>query len=351
MPRIARYASPVAMLDARAALAAPQDIHAEARDDGGVALDGGHVRLDSIEETELEDDEDEADGVDATTEPGVPRSPRRFGEDRGTPPRIQRLLVEHHRSKDPRACDELVRHYLPLAERLTQRYRHTSEPWEDLVQVASLALVKAIKNYDPSRRIPFEGYAIPTIQGQLKRHFRDATWAVRVPRRSQEAMLKLGDAIDRLSVRLGRSPTVPELARQLKLDEEQVLEALQVQGVYDAASLDAPLRGVEDEARSLQDALGASDAEFHRAEQRQALVDAARDLDDRDRELLRLRFVEDLTQQEIGQRLGCSQMQVSRLLRRIVDQLRERLEGAGDAMPDALVDDGLEDPAGRLAAL
>jgi RNA polymerase sigma-B factor len=242
------------------------------------------------------------------------------------PQRIRELHLAYNENPDPRLLDTLVRHYLPLAERMCHRYRHNQEPLDDLIQVASLALVKALKNFDPTLGFPFEAYAIPTIRGQLKRHFRDSTWAVRVPRRAQETMLRLGEGIDRLSTRLGRSPTIGELAGFLKVDEEEVLEALQVQRVYEAASLDAPAsNGGHDETRSLMDVLGQDEAGFALAEERGLLESALAELTPRERMLLHLRFVEDLTQSEIGRHLGCSQMQVSRLLRQVVAHLRELL--------------------------
>jgi RNA polymerase sigma-B factor len=240
-----------------------------------------------------------------------------------------RMFAAYRRTGDRRIADALVRHYLPLTERLAARYRHAPTPQDDLEQVGALALVQAIQRFDPSRGVPFEAYAIPTIQGALKRHFRDTTWMVRVPRSSQELMLRVKEGIDRLTPRVGRSPTVAELASFLRLDEEDVLEGLHAHEIHESDSLDQPRREVDQEGDTLGDTMGELDTGFALACDRADLHRAMATLSERDQELLRLRFAEDLTQTEIAERIGCSQMHVSRLLRKAITRLRAVMEPAG----------------------
>jgi RNA polymerase sigma-B factor len=224
---------------------------------------------------------------------------------------------------DTRARELLVDRYLPLARRLARRYQRAEEPIEDLVQVASLGLLKAIDGFDVAREIPFSSYAVPTILGELRRHFRDRTWSVRVPRDLQELVLRVDSTVTALSEEKHRSPSVSEIARTLKVTEEQVLEALEAAGAYRAASLDAPrsMPGEESE-ESVGDVIGDADEGFARAEERATLEPLLTRISERERLVLRLRFSEDLTQAEIGERIGVSQMQVSRLIRQALARLR-----------------------------
>jgi RNA polymerase sigma-B factor len=223
---------------------------------------------------------------------------------------------------DPASRDELIERFLPLARQLARRYQRGDEPIDDLIQVASLGLVKAIDRFDPAREVAFSSFAVPTILGEIKRHFRDRTWSVRVPRDLQELTLAVDRAVSSLSNDLHRPPTVAEIAKELDTGEEQVLEALEASGAYRAASLSAPRGTEEDGAATLADTLGTDDHGFELAEQRATLERLMATVTPREREVLRLRFQSDLTQAEIGERIGVSQMQVSRLIRQTIARLR-----------------------------
>jgi len=227
---------------------------------------------------------------------------------------------------DERAREELIERYLPLARRLARRYQRSEEPLEDLTQVASLGLVKAVDRYDEQRDTAFSSFAVPTILGELRRHFRDRTWAVRVPRELQELALRVDKTVSALSSKHGRAPTVGEIAVAMDCSEEQVLEALQAAGAYRAGSLDAPRAATGEEAgESVGETIGVQEGGFERAEERATLGPMFARITARERLVLTLRFAEDLTQAEIGERIGVSQMQVSRLIRQALARLRETL--------------------------
>ncbi|MDX6730711.1 MAG: polymerase sigma-B factor [Baekduia sp.] len=230
------------------------------------------------------------------------------------------LLASYAESRDPRLRAALVERFLPLARSIAKRYRKAEEPFDDLLQVASLGLLKAIDRFDPSRGIAFSSFAVPTIVGELRRHFRDRCWTVRPPRELQERALEVDKFRTELTTRLGRSPSVREIGQALELADEQVLEALQAQQGMRAASLDAP-RGGEDNDATLADAHGVTDPELTRAEHRATLARLFERLDEREQRVLRLRFEEDLTQEQIGRLVGVSQMQVSRIIRGAVAKL------------------------------
>jgi RNA polymerase sigma-B factor len=233
------------------------------------------------------------------------------------------LFKRWRRHHDRQARDELIARFLPLARKLARRYVQSSEPYEDLVQVASLGLVKAVERFDPDRGFAFSSFAVPTIVGELKRYFRDTAWALHVDRGAQERARKITDAQHKLSSRTGRMPTVDDLAQYLEISQEEVLEGLQTAEAYGAISLDAPMKGEDDEDSSRLDAIGTEDARLNSVDDHATLFAAARHLPTREREILFLRFSEDLTQSEIAERVGVSQMQVSRLLRRSLSRLRE----------------------------
>ena len=233
-----------------------------------------------------------------------------------------RELFVRLKAGDTAARDQLAERFLPLARQLARRYQRADEPLDDLVQVASLGLIKAIDRFDPAREVAFSSYAVPTILGELKRHFRDRTWSVRVPRDLQELALKVDKAVATLSRDLRRQPSIPEIAEAVAAGEEDVLEALEAAGAYRATSFDAPRSSDEEGGDSLADALGTTEAGFGLAEQRATLERLMAAITPREREVLRLRFVEDLTQAEIGERIGVSQMQVSRLIRQSLARLR-----------------------------
>ncbi len=228
--------------------------------------------------------------------------------------------LRRYRAGDPAARAELIEHHLPLARRLAGRYRNSGESSEDLEQVASLGLIKAIDRYRPDAG-PFARFAVPTIVGELKRHFRDKGWGMHVPRYLQERVMEVNDAIERLSTALGRSPSPRDIAEDTGHGLEEVLEAMHAAGAYSPMSLDSPQPGAEDEESTLGQRIGAEDARYEIAEWRPTVGPAMASLPPREQEILRLRFEEDLTQSEIAARIGVSQMHVSRLLRRSLEQL------------------------------
>jgi RNA polymerase sigma-B factor len=231
------------------------------------------------------------------------------------------LLIRYHHEGDLRSREELVRRFMPLARELALRYRYTDESLDDLVQVASLGLLKAIDRFEPGRGSKFTSYAAPTILGELKRHFRDKGWALHVPRDLQERALAVGRARESLSTRFGRSPSVQEVAREVGCLPEEVLEATEAARAYEAASLDAPASREDDGGGPLVDLIATEDVGLSLVESRDALVSSWRALPEVEQQVVRLRFVEDLTQREIGERVGYSQMHVSRLLRRALNRL------------------------------
>jgi RNA polymerase sigma-B factor len=232
------------------------------------------------------------------------------------------MLRRYARTRDPRLREQLVHRYLPLARYAASQYRRGSEPFDDLLQVASVGLLKAIDRYDPVRGAAFSSYALPTMSGELRRHFRDRRWAVRPPRDLQEQAIAVEKAADGLERELGRSPTVDELAERVGLDVEDVLEAREALTARMSTSLSTPVRGSDDDELDLGSRLGAEDGGFAAAENRATLIELSRVLTAREREIVRLRFEEDLTQAEIGKIVGLSQMHVSRVLRAAVEKLR-----------------------------
>lgn len=222
---------------------------------------------------------------------------------------------------DPNARTELVELHLPLVEYLARRFRGRGEPLDDLIQVASLGLLKAIDRFDPERGVEFSTYATPTIVGELKRYFRDKGWAIRVPRQLQEVGLQLAEAVPALAQELGRSPTLAEIGGALGLSEEEVLEAMNAAQAYSLKSLDAPANASEG-ALSLPQ-LGAEDEAIELFESWASVAPLLRKLPAREREILYLRFVANETQSRIAEKLGISQMHVSRLLAKILAYLRE----------------------------
>jgi RNA polymerase sigma-B factor len=232
------------------------------------------------------------------------------------------LFVRWQRDRDGLAREALVRRFTPLARNLARRYGRSSEPFEDLHQVALVGLLKAIDRFDPQRGNHFPSFAVPTILGEMRRYFRDSGWAVHMPRGTQERALKVRDAQERLTNEHGHAPTVGQLAEYLEFDTENVLDALQALQAYETVSLDASPPGRDDEVMTVGDAIGQEDERYELIELDATVAAALVRLPERDRLILRLRFVEDLTQTEIAARVGVSQMQVSRLLRRSLDQLR-----------------------------
>jgi RNA polymerase sigma-B factor len=233
------------------------------------------------------------------------------------------LFVRWQKRGDQRAREELVERFLPLARKLARRYAGPREPFEDLMQVASLGLVKAVDRFDTGRGTAFSSFAVPTILGELKRYFRDLGWSVHVPRGAQELALKVEEAQQQLTTKTGRPPSVQDLAVYLEMSIEDVLEALETASAHHSTSLDAPREDGEEESGSLADAFGEEDERYELVDASVTIATAARQLSARERRVLVLRFVEDLTQTQIADQIGVSQMQVSRILRRALSRLRE----------------------------
>lgn len=254
------------------------------------------------------------------------------------------LLKRYASTRRPELEEEIVQRFLPLARSLAMRYRNASERNEDLVQVASLALVKALRRYDPERG-NFAAYAAPSILGEIRRHFRDHSWRLHVPRGLQEQMMRVGNAISELTEEIGSSPSVEQIAERTGLDAETVLDVIQARDSQRPGSLDIPLsQGDEPDTATLADALGAEEAGFDKVEA-QFAIERAANLTEREREVIHLRFAEGLSQSEIGDRIGVSQMQVSRDMRRGLARLLEAVQGDDD--PDGrktFAEDGAADP-------
>ena len=241
------------------------------------------------------------------------------------------LVVRWQRDRDRASRDELVERFMPLARGLARRYGRSSEPFEDLLQIASLGLLKALDRFDPRRGSSFSSFAVPTILGEMRRHFRDCGWAVHVPRQSQERALKVRDANERLTGAHGRGPTVRQLAEYLELSAEDVLDALAAIQAYEALSLDGPRSALdEDPEAPYMEGLGRVDERYELVELDATVASALVSIPARERTILRLRFFDGLTQTEIAKRVGVSQMQVSRLLRRSLQRLRQL---TGDTHP------------------
>jgi len=231
-----------------------------------------------------------------------------------------RLFERYQRTGDPVARAALTERFLPLARSLARRYESSGESLDDLTQVASLALLKAIDRFDSQRAVAFSSFAVPTIVGELKRYFRDYGWSVRVPRSLQELALHAQRESDQFASEHGHAPTAGQLAQRLGVDVEQILEAREAVGARRAASLDRPREDDDDEHPVRE--LAVEDPGFAAAEDAATVSRLAAVLSERDREVLRLRYEQDLTQSEIGERIGCSQMHVSRILRDAVARLQ-----------------------------
>jgi RNA polymerase sigma-B factor len=264
----------------------------------------------------------EGDGQNARS---VPQATQHDAQDRSG---ARAMFIELRGLKDGSAeyaelRNRLVRMHLPLVEHLARRFRNRGEPLDDLTQVATIGLIKSVDRFDPDRGVEFSTYATPTVVGEIKRHFRDKGWAVRVPRRLQELRLALTTATAELSQQHGRSPTVHELAEKLAISEEEVLEGLESANAYSTLSLDVP--DTDDESPAVADTLGAEDEALEGVEYRESLKPLLEDLPPREKRILLLRFFGNMTQSQIAQEVGISQMHVSRLLARTLAQLREKL--------------------------
>jgi len=239
--------------------------------------------------------------------------------------RLRKKFVEYKATGNRATRNELIEAHKSLASHLARRYANRGEPFDDLLQVAYLGMLKAVERFDPERGLEFSTFATATVEGELKRHFRDKTWSIRVPRRPQELHLRLGNVINDLSQRLNRPPRIPEVAAELGVTDEEVLEAMEVGGAYRSASIDSkPADGSD--STTLERRLGTNDHGFDLAEHRVLLERVLADLPERERQIVELRFFHDMTQTEIADQVGISQMHVSRLLTRTLIQLRDRLQ-------------------------
>jgi len=245
----------------------------------------------------------------------VQPSDKRATEDR-------RLLTRFRETGDLEAREELVKRFLPLARQLARRYQRTNEPLDDLMQVASVGLVKAIDRFDPERGTAFSTFAVPTILGELKRYFRDSGWAAHVPRGMQERAIRLEQSVEALHRRLGRSPSTKELAAELGQTQEEVLEAFEAQNAYDAVSLEQQRSDDSQGGDTYVETLATEEESYELVEYGAMIEPALKALSARDRVILHLRFSEDMTQSEIAERIGVSQMHVSRLIRQALARLR-----------------------------
>jgi RNA polymerase sigma-B factor len=237
---------------------------------------------------------------------------------------VDALLIAYHRDGDEEARERVLVEFMPLVRALATRYAGRGEPLEDLIQVGSVGLIKAVDRFDVDRGVEFTSYAVPTIVGEIRRHFRDKAWAVHVPRRLKELSLRLSRLLDELTVELGRSPTIAELAEEAGVEEEDVVDALDSAQAYSTRSLDAPFDGDADE--SLGDRLGIEEPGFEGVESGTLVGVGLGALDARERRIVQLRFFEEMTQSQIAAELGISQMHVSRLLRKALGEMRGRIE-------------------------
>jgi RNA polymerase sigma-B factor len=239
------------------------------------------------------------------------------------------LLRRYHVDGDLEARRQLVERMMPLVRHIARRYANRGEPLDDLVQVGAVGLIKAVDRFDVERGVKLSTFAAPNIAGEIKRHFRDRGWSIRVPRDIQELNAKLSQAVEKLTTQLQRAPTIPELAAAVKATEEQVLDAMQGAQSYSTVSFEEPIG----DNRTALELLGAEDEEYLTAERRVLLAHGMEALAAREQEILRLRFFAGLTQREIAEQVGISQMHVSRLIRRSLDEMRERMDDDGATTP------------------
>ena len=235
------------------------------------------------------------------------------------------LLRRYHQDGDLQAREQLIEQYMALVRSLARRYSYRGEQLEDLVQIGAIGLIKAIDRFDLDRGVELTTYATPNIIGEIKRHFRDKGWAVRVPRGLQELNVQLSRLVEQLTVQLSRSPTIPELAKAAGVEEEEVLEALESGRAYTSLSLSVGGGGGDDDDLDPLESLGTEEHQYEVSEDRAVLAPGFKALDERERKILQLRFFEGLTQSQIAQQVGISQMHVSRLIRRSLEKIRETI--------------------------
>lgn len=266
---------------------------------------------------------------DAAKQKAARRAARRIS--RGTPAwdkdRTRKLFAQYQKTHDSEVRDQLIVSHLNLVRFLASKFKNRGEPLDDLIQVGTIGLIKAIDRFDPSRGLEFTTYATPTIMGEIKRHFRDKGWSVRVPRRLQELSAKVNQVTDELTTELQRSPSIEEIAKKLGVSVDEVLEAMESSGAYSSVPLEGGGSSVDgDEAPSIIDQYITEDEALAGSDDRIVLEDAIADFSPREQEIIRMRFVEGLTQVEIAEKLGISQVQVSRLLRRTLKRIQEKID-------------------------
>ena len=244
--------------------------------------------------------------------------------------RTRELFREYKETGDPEVRDQLIMSHLNLVRFLASKFKNRGEPLDDLIQVGTIGLIKAIDRFDPSRGLEFTTYATPTIMGEIKRHFRDKGWSVRVPRRLQELSAKVNQTTDELTNELSRSPSVDEIATKLGVSVDEVLEAMESSSAYTSVPLEGGSSTDDDEAPSVLDHYVTEDADLAGSDDRIALEEAIHDFSPREQEVIRMRFVDGLTQVEIADKLGISQVQVSRLLRRTLKRVQEKIDPDGE---------------------
>lgn len=264
-----------------------------------------------------------------------PRISRRIPEgkaawDKG---RTRELFRRFKQEGDEEAREQLIVSHLNLVRFLASKFKNRGESLEDLVQVGTIGLIKAIDRFDPERGLEFTTYATPTIMGEIKRHFRDKGWSVRVPRRLQELSAKVNRTNDELTNQLQRSPSVAEIAEHLDVSVDEVLEAMESSSAYSSVPLDGGGSSDDDEAPSVIDRYATEDADLAASDDRIVLEEAIADFSPREQDVIRMRFVEGLTQVEIAERLGVSQVQVSRLLRRTLRRIQDKIDPEGLLAP------------------
>ncbi len=239
---------------------------------------------------------------------------------------VDALLVAYHREGDPAARERVLVEMMPLVRAMAHRYAGRGEPLEDLVQVGSIGLIKAVDRFDVDRGVEFASYAVPTIVGEIRRHFRDKAWAMHVPRRLKELSLRLSRVLDQLTTELGRSPTIAELAHAAGVDEEEAIDALDSMNAYSTRSLHAPFDDGSDD--SLSERLGTDETGYAEIEDGTLVAAGLDALDDRERQIVEMRFFQEMTQSQIASEIGISQMHVSRLLRKSLAVMKGRIEEA-----------------------
>ncbi len=243
--------------------------------------------------------------------------------------RTRELFRRYKQEGDEEAREQLIVSHLNLVRYIAAKFKNRGEPLDDLIQVGTVGLIKAIDRFDPERGLEFTTYATPTVMGEIKRHFRDKGWTIRVPRRLQELSAKVNTATDELTTQLQRTPTVDEIAAHLGTTADEVLEAMESSSAYSSVPLEGTGAGEEDEAPAVIDRYASVDADLAASDDRMVLADAIAEFPEADQQAIRMRYIDGMTQVEIAERLGISQVQVSRMLRRALKRIQEKIDPEG----------------------